>query len=80
MKNFTDQEKQEIREHFDYFDTDQSGEIEVEEFIKLLRVIAPESSQEEAIKGFEIIDSDNNGHVDFDEFLEWWSLNWNVFC
>ena len=66
----------EIRSNFDYFDRDGNGQIDVKEFTKLLQVIEPTATNEQAAKGFDIIDADDNGHIDFDEFIEWWESHW----
>ncbi|GJM11489.1 MAG: hypothetical protein DHS20C11_37650 [Lysobacteraceae bacterium] len=79
MKEFTEEERTEIRSHFDYFDSDGNNEMDVDEFTRLLKTIAPEASDEEAEKGFADIDENGDGHIDFDEFLDWWGMNWSVF-
>jgi len=65
-----------IRENFDYFDEDKNGQIEVAEFTRLLKVIEPTSTPEQASDGFNIIDTDHNGSIDFAEFLAWWQSCW----
>ena len=76
----TDQPSQEkldeIQKNFEYFDQDKNGQISINEFTKLLCVIEPSATQEQAIKGFKYIDSDNNGYIDLDEFVEWWQSYW----
>ncbi len=67
---------EEIRDNFDYFDRDNNGRIDITEFTKLLKVIDPSATTEQAEKGFEFIDSDNNGHIDLDEFIDWWQTHW----
>ena len=44
MKQFTEEERKEIRSHFDYFDRDGNNEMDVDEFTRLLKTIAPEAS------------------------------------
>lgn len=66
----------EIRDNFDYFDRDNNGQIDVNEFTKLLHVIDPNATKQQAEDGFEFIDTDNNGHIDLDEFIEWWQTHW----
>ena len=46
----------EIRSNFDYFDGDKNGRIDVKEFTKLLQVIEPTATKEQAAKGFDFID------------------------
>ena len=67
---------QEIRNNFDFFDKDQNGQIELKEFISLLKVIEPTSSRQQAEEGFKIIDDDHNGVIDFEEFMVWWESCW----
>lgn len=67
---------EEIKENFQFFDRDSNNQIELGEFIKLLRVISPTATLEQAQKGFDIIDENNDGHIDFDEFMAWWETCW----
>jgi len=66
----------EITENFEFFDRDSNNEIDLGEFTKLLRVLSPTATLEQAQKGFELIDENNDGHIDFDEFLNWWESCW----
>ncbi len=70
---------EQIRGHFNDFDTDQNGFIDLEEFEKLLHILAPDADEDEVQRGFETIDSNHDGHIDFNEFITWWRLNWFVF-
>jgi Ca2+-binding EF-hand superfamily protein len=79
MSKFSQTEITEIKDHFDFFDNDGSGLIDLDEFCQLLKVLAPESSKANAIRGFETIDVDRNEQIDFEEFLDWWEMNWTVF-
>jgi Ca2+-binding EF-hand superfamily protein len=77
MSKRPSQEKlDEIRGNFDFFDVDKSGQLELNEFIKLLKVIEPTSKRSQAVEGFNHIDSDDNGVIDFEEFIEWWQSCW----
>lgn len=77
MSNKPSQEKlADIRKNFNFFDDDNNGSIELKEFIGLLKVIEPNSTQKQAEEGFSIIDSDNNGMIDFNEFISWWESYW----
>ena len=68
-----DQEKiDEIKEIFDYFDSDNNGVIDYNEFTKLIDALEGDMSDEEMQVGFDIIDDDHNRNIDFDEFIEWW--------
>jgi len=66
----------EINENFAFFDRDSNNEIDLGEFTKLLRVLSPKATLEQAEKGFAIIDDNNDGHIDFDEFMRWWETCW----
>jgi len=66
----------EIRENFDFFDRDSNNQIDLPEFTKLLRVLSPTATLEQAEKGFSLIDDNNDGHIDFDEFMAWWETCW----
>ena len=66
----------EIRSNFDFFDVDKSGQLELNEFVKLLKVIEPTSTRDQAVEGFNIIDDDNNRVIDFEEFIIWWQSCW----
>ncbi len=66
----------EIEENFAFFDRDYNNEIDIGEFTKLLRVISPTATLEQAHAGFKFIDKNQDGHIDFDEFLGWWETCW----
>lgn len=65
-------DSQELRELFDFFDVDQNGIIDIDEFKRLLGALGAGMSDEEAAIGFETIDADGNGTIEFDEFRNWW--------
>lgn len=72
----SDQVLAEIREHFDFFDEDHNGRIDLQEFARLLRVLSCKTTDAEAAVGFQLIDEDHSGYVDFDEFIAWWRTCW----
>ncbi|WMS88025.1 EF-hand domain-containing protein [Pleionea litopenaei] len=76
VRKLPDDKITEIRAHFDFFDRDKNGEIDLEEFTELLRVLSPKSSKQQAESGFSFIDENSDGHIDFDEFLIWWETCW----
>ncbi len=78
-KELTEEQIKEVEGHFDFFDEDDNGMIDIHEFTRLLKTISPESRQREAEKGFAFIDSNNNQEIDLQEFLTWWKLNWWQF-
>merc|ERR1712087_1077393 len=65
----TDEQKQEIREAFDLFDTDGSGTIDAKELRVAMRALGFEPKKEEIKKMIADIDKDDSGTIDFNEFL-----------
>ena len=66
----TDEQKQEIREAFDLFDTDGSGTIDAKELRVAMRALGFEPKKDEIKKMISDIDKDDSGTIDFNEFLE----------
>nr|AAZ15803.1 centrin 1 [Blastocladiella emersonii] len=66
----TPEQKQEIREAFDLFDTDGSGSIDSKELKVAMRALGFEPKKEEIKKMINEIDRDGSGSIDFNEFLE----------
>ena len=66
----TEEQKQEIREAFDLFDTDGSGSIDAKELKVAMRALGFEPKKEEIKKMISDIDKDGSGTIDFNEFLE----------
>ncbi len=75
-KKISSEQMAEIKENFEFFDRDSNNEIDLGEFTKLLRVISPTATLEQAHKGFVLIDENQDGHIDFDEFISWWESCW----
>ncbi|KAJ3074151.1 Centrin-1 [Podochytrium sp. JEL0797] len=67
--NLTTDQKQEIREAFDLFDTDGSGTIDVKELKVAMRALGFEPKKEEIKKMIEGVDKSGSGTIDFNEFL-----------
>merc|ERR1711985_57091 len=65
----TEEQKQEIREAFDLFDTDGSGAIDAKELKVAMRALGFEPKKEEIKKMVGDMDKDGDGTVDFGEFL-----------
>lgn len=70
------QQLAEIKDNFKFFDRDDNGQIDVEEFTKLLQVISPSTTNEQGIEGFSIVDENEDGHIDLEEFINWWQTCW----
>jgi len=67
--DLTEEQKQEIREAFDLFDTDGSGCIDAKELKVAMRALGFEPKKEEVRKMISDIDKDGDGTIDFDEFM-----------
>ena len=65
----TEEQKQEIREAFDLFDTDGSGTIDAKELKVAMRALGFEPKKEEIKKMIADIDKDGSGSIDFQEFM-----------
>ncbi|KAH7278630.1 hypothetical protein KP509_38G049700 [Ceratopteris richardii] len=66
----TDEQRQEIREAFDLFDTDNSGTIDAKELQVAMSALGFMATDEEVLQMIEDIDKDKNGFIDYDEFLQ----------
>ncbi|WP_288739950.1 EF-hand domain-containing protein [uncultured Rheinheimera sp.] len=75
-ETLSEQQIAEIKSHFDFFDRDGNGRIEIAEFIELLTALAPKTKVSHVEEGFKLIDTNNNGYIDFTEFLDWWQDCW----
>merc|ERR1712054_669606 len=67
--DLTEEQKQEIREAFDLFDTDGSGAIDAKELKVAMRALGFEPKKDEIRKMISDIDKDGDGTIDFDEFM-----------
>ena len=66
----TEEQKQEIKEAFDLFDTDGSGNIDSKELKVAMRALGFEPKREEIKKLISEVDKDGTGVIDFPEFLD----------
>jgi hypothetical protein len=57
---------------FRMFDTDHSGDIDLDEFIGLVRQLGKDISPKELEAIFIDMDTDGNERIDFREFYRWW--------
>ena len=67
----SDISSEELRQNFDYFDTNNDGKIELAEFASLLNALDATAPGEDPAIGFQAIDTDSSGVVEFDEFEAW---------
>jgi centrin-1 len=65
----TDEQRQEIREAFDLFDTDGSGKIDAKELKVAMRALGFEPKKDEIKKMISEIDKEGSGKIDFSDFL-----------
>lgn len=68
----SEEERQELKEAFDFNDSDNNGKIDFVEFLAMLEGLEAGIDAAQAQIGFETVDTDGDGSIDFDEFLEWW--------
>merc|ERR1712031_40911 len=65
-----DKEKQEIKEAFDLFDTDGSGNIDIKELTIAMKALGCEPKPGEIEKMIGEVDDDGSGEIGFEEFLK----------
>ncbi len=70
--------KQRVRQVFNLFDTDGSGEIDAKEFHDLIYSMGKIMTDEEVAKYLAVLDRDGNGSISFDEFFDWWCTRDNT--
>jgi len=66
----TEEQKQEIREAFDLFDSEGTGTIDAKELKVAMRALGFEPKKEEIKKMISDIDKEGTGTIDFNEFLQ----------
>jgi Ca2+-binding EF-hand superfamily protein len=64
---------EELKENFDYFDSNGDGKLDRKEFASLMEALGAAEPGEDPGLGFSEIDGDRSGKVDFDEFVRWFS-------
>ncbi|KAJ3588594.1 hypothetical protein NHX12_012186 [Muraenolepis orangiensis] len=67
--DLTEEQKQEVREAFDLFDTDGTGTIDVKELKVAMRALGFEPKKEEIKKMIADVDKEGSGMIDFNAFL-----------
>merc|ERR1711990_952128 len=68
LKSLTEEQKQELREAFDLFDTDGSGAVDASELHTAMKALGFEPKKEEISKMVKEMDKDGDATVDFEEF------------
>ena len=66
----TEDEVLEIKEAFDLFDGDKSGEIDTEELKQALKNLGIDAKNQTLQNMMADLDKDNSGKIDFDEFID----------
>ena len=61
-----------LREDFEYFDRNDDGRMDFEEFVRFLTALDAGMSESDCHIGFREIDTDHDGVIEFEEFTEWW--------
>merc|ERR1711934_1011974 len=69
-KEMTEDQKREVKEAFDLFDTDNSGAIDAKELKVAMQALGFEPTSDEVAKMVRDIDIDGNATVEFEEFIE----------
>eukprot|EP01017_Pseudomicrothorax_dubius_P013812 TRINITY_DN1621_c0_g2_i2.p1 TRINITY_DN1621_c0_g2~~TRINITY_DN1621_c0_g2_i2.p1 ORF type:complete len:169 (-),score=68.05 TRINITY_DN1621_c0_g2_i2:129-635(-) len=69
-REITEEQRQEIKEAFDLFDTDGSGRIDAKELKVAMRALGFEPKKEEVRRMIQEIDRDGTGVIEFQDFLE----------
>merc|ERR1712199_88871 len=68
LQNLTPEQKGELREAFDLFDTDGSGAVDATELHTAMKALGFEPKKEEISKMVKEMDKDGDATVDFEEF------------
>ena len=68
-QELTEEQRQEIREAFDLFDTDQNGLIDYHELKVAMRALGFDVKKEEVKRIMQEVDVESSGFVNFDQFL-----------
>jgi len=66
----TEDEVMEIKEAFDLFDSDKSGQIDTEELKQALKNLGIDAKNQTLSNMMNDLDKDNSGQIDFEEFID----------
>jgi Ca2+-binding EF-hand superfamily protein len=72
VRGLTELQREELREAFNYIDSNRDGRLDVTEFAKLLASLKTGATEQQAQSGFAVIDTDHDGSITFDEFVSWY--------
>ena len=70
LRELSDEQRQEIKEAFDLFDTEGRNEIDIKELKVAMRALGFEPKKEEVNRLIKEIDRDNRGVIKFEDFNE----------
>jgi calmodulin len=65
----------ELRDNFEYFDTDGDGRLNRKEFGALMSALGATEDGSDPSRGFSSIDANHSGGIDFEEFADWFKDN-----
>ena len=68
QREISDEQRQEIKEAFDLFDTEGRNEIDIKELKVAMRALGFEPKKEEVNRLIKEVDRDNKGVINFDDF------------
>ena len=74
QRDISEEQKQEIKEAFDLFDTDQSGYIDGKELKVAMRALGFEPKKEEIQKMISEVDVDGSGRIHYEDFASTYPL------
>ena len=68
----SDEECNEVKEAFGFFDYNKDGKISIKEFKYILLKLGEELNEEQVEEIFKTIDADKDGYLDYNEFVNTW--------
>ena len=71
--SITNEQRAEIKQAFDAFDTDRSGRISCKEFGNLMESLGETLTEDQIKMMVATIDTDGSGEIEFDEFVNFFS-------
>jgi len=71
----SDEQCDEVKEAFQFFDYNKDGRISMKEFKYILNKLGEEFNEKEIQEIFDTMDADQNGYLDYNEFIKTWKTN-----
>ena len=72
LNSISDEELNEVKEAFGFFDYNKDGKISMKEFKYILLKLGEELNEEQVEEIFKTIDADKDGYLDYNEFINTW--------